>query len=221
MTVARAMITLSTMASSILDSNVFIHEYRAPFGFPGSSCFRKLQFFSTLCLHLNRRLSPSIENCTGQFIKARATGKKEKIMKHQSSKLTWVLVAASLLVAGTATARQDRDSRDGPPSHHGGPDAETRVAHMTRQLDLSDEQSAELLLVMQATDAEREVLRQEFRKQAEPELCALQLSTEREISNILTEEQQATLEDMKQERGGRSGNRNSRGAGKMDCSAYE
>jgi Spy/CpxP family protein refolding chaperone len=142
-------------------------------------------------------------------------------MKHIASKSTLVLVTATLLIAGSAFAQQERGGRDVRGGSHGPHDAETRVAHMSRQLDLSDEQSVQLLLVMQAAEEEREALHESIMEQIEPELCELQVSTEAEIRSILTEDQQAEMDAMKQERGENRGARPSRGMGNLDCSTYE
>lgn len=146
-------------------------------------------------------------------------------MKRKIFNSSLILVATTLLIAGNTFAQHERGGRDahggGYGGSHGPHDAETRVAHMSRQLDLSDEQSVQLLLVMQAAEEEREALRERIIEQMEPELCALQLDTESEISNILTEDQQAEMEAMRQERDGKQRGRPARGMGKLDCSAYQ
>ncbi len=112
-------------------------------------------------------------------------------MVHLFSKLLLVLLAVTLLPATNLQAQPDRAGQHGPP------DAETRVAHLTRALDLTDQQSAELLEVFQAVDEEREALRQQARLQMKPQICELQLATEAEVSRILDEKQAAKLEDIK------------------------
>jgi len=142
-------------------------------------------------------------------------------MKYKTFKSTLVLVTAALLISGSAFAQHERGGKDDRLQHRGPHDAESRVAHMTHQLDLSDEQSAQLLLVMQEADVEREALHQQIIEQMEPELCGLQLSTEADIRNILTEDQLASMQEMKQERERRRDGRSGRGMGNLDCSAYE
>jgi Spy/CpxP family protein refolding chaperone len=96
---------------------------------------------------------------------------------------------ALLLAAGTAHAGD-------PGDHHGrhGPDLEKRVAHMAVELDLSDEQSQQLLAVLQASAAEREALQAKIDEQFKPEMCALHLATKEQVLEILTAEQAAEME---------------------------
>jgi hypothetical protein len=128
------------------------------------------------------------------------------------SKLPLVILAVALLPVTYLQAQPDQTR------HHGPPGAETRVAHLTRALDLSDEQSARLLEVFQAVDEERQALRQQAMLQMKPQICELQLATKAEISQILDDEQMAKLEDIKavkkpgRERDGR------RGFHDLDCS---
>ena len=140
-------------------------------------------------------------------------------MSALSNRFLLALLAAFILVSVNASAGQDRERNGDRPERHGPPDAEMRVAKMTQQLDLSDEQSADLLVVMQGLDIERNALREEMQAQMEPELCRLQISTEREIATILTAEQLIQLEEKKGQRDGKR--RGRRGMENLDCSAYE
>jgi Spy/CpxP family protein refolding chaperone len=142
-------------------------------------------------------------------------------MKHKILKSTLALTVATLLIAGSAIAQQERNGRDGHGKHQGRHDAETRVAHMTRELDLTDEQSAQLLLVMQAADVEREALHQKIMEQMAPELCDLQLSTEADIASILTPDQLADLEARKEGRDEKPGKKHRGRFSELDCTAYE
>lgn len=131
------------------------------------------------------------------------------------------VTAALLMVASTATAQQERGPRGDREGHRGPPDAETRVAKMTRMLDLSDEQSAQLLVIMQDVDQERQILHDKTMELMAPEICDLQLRTESEIAGILTEEQWALMEEKKAARAEKGKRRGHRGMDDLDCSAYE
>lgn len=96
-----------------------------------------------------------------------------------------------LLVAGSVLA----GSRDRPPHDPFEFDSERRVERMTEELGLSAEQSEQLLAVFEASDTEREALRQRIDEQFKPEICALHLATTEQVREILTEEQQAEFED--------------------------
>jgi len=140
-------------------------------------------------------------------------------MKIMSNRSLVALAAALLLVAATAAARQDGPPRGDRGGHRGPPDAEMLVARMTEALDLSDEQSAQLLVVMQEVDQERNALHERMMELMKPEVCDLQLRTDSEISSILTPEQLALFEEKKEARGEKGWGR--RGMGKLDCSEFE
>jgi hypothetical protein len=105
--------------------------------------------------------------------------------------------------------------------HRGQPGAEMRVAHLTRALNLSDQQSADLLEVFQAVDEERKALRQQAAQQIKPQICELQQATKDEISRILDEEQLAKLEEIKSGREQKREGRGGRGMRDVDCSDVE
>lgn len=134
-------------------------------------------------------------------------------MVHSLRKLLFVFPAITLLAASHLQAQPDQ------AFHHGPPDAEMRVAHLTRALDLSNEQSVELLEVFQAVDEERQALRRQVLLQIKPQLCELQLATEAEISRILDEDQLAELEDIKARHENTRGGR--RRTHDLDCSDFE
>ncbi len=133
-------------------------------------------------------------------------------MNQPVTTLLAITLAVALFGASQLQAQPDQARNQGPP------DAETRVAHLTRALDLSDEQSAELLEVFQAVDEEREALRQQARLQMKPQICELQLATEAEISRILDEEQMARLEDIKAGQKPARARGGQRGMHELDCS---
>ncbi len=112
-------------------------------------------------------------------------------MIHILNKPLFIFLAIALLPATSLQAQPDQNR------YQGRPDAEMRVARLSRALDLSDEQSLQLLEVFQAVDAERQALRRQARLQMKPQICALQLTTVAKISHILDEEQMTRLEDFR------------------------
>jgi hypothetical protein len=151
---------------------------------------------------------------------------KEKLMNALSIKTLFIITVTTLLFTAGAAAQNgqgnggDRTREFDRGAQHGPADAETRVAHMTRMLDLSDEQSAELLEIMQAVDRERMALHEQAFQELEPEICTLQLNIAAEIKNILTDDQLALLEAKKSEREKDRFGKSWRGM-QLDCSAYE
>ena len=138
-------------------------------------------------------------------------------MNALSIKTLFIITAATLLFASAAAAQNSQGDRR---AHHGAADAEARVAHMTQLLDLSDDQSAELLEILQAVDQERMALHEQAFQAVEPEICALQLHVAEEIRTILTEDQLAVIEARKSERENDRFGKSWRGM-HLDCSAYE
>lgn len=134
-------------------------------------------------------------------------------MIHSCSKSLFVFLAIALWPVSSLQAQPDK------ARHHGPPDAEMRIAHLTRALDLSDEQSAELLEVFQAVDEERQALRQQAMQQMKPKICELQLATEAEINRILDDEQLAGLEEIKADKKSQHSRGGWRGTHDLDCSS--
>ena len=136
-------------------------------------------------------------------------------MKYPITTLLATTLAFTLFAAGQLQARPDM------ARHHGRPDAEMRVAHMSSALGLSDEQSAQLLELFQSVDEERRALHAQTMEQMKPQICELQLATRAKLEVILDEEQLAQLEEMKASRESDNDRRKWRGMHDLDCSAFE
>ena len=141
-------------------------------------------------------------------------------MKYMNRKLLVLALLVVLLPASLLQAQNNQNWQNGPP------DAETRVARLTAALDLSDEQSVELLAFFQALDQERLALHEQMVQEMAPQICALRADSEAELARVLSPEQLVWLEEMKadrqQGRQGRQGNRRNRpdwqGIPNIDCS---
>lgn len=127
------------------------------------------------------------------------------------------LMLAGVLAAASALAGQPK-SEGG--FHHGRHSAENHAARLAESLDLSDEQAAEVLIVLEAAEEERRGLHQRLMEQIEPELCAQREATHAEILAVLTPEQAAEFEEMIAEHRNRSwGQRPRGGFMDVDCDA--
>lgn len=142
-------------------------------------------------------------------------------MKLKSFATTSIIVSGLLLAASTYAWNPDRPGDPGDPGeHHGPPTPERQLARLADRLQLTDEQSAQLLQVLQASEADRQELHDRIMAQMGPELCAVQSTTEANIMAILTPEQAEEFAQLQEERQARFNNR--RGGGPFgDCSAYE
>jgi Spy/CpxP family protein refolding chaperone len=151
----------------------------------------------------------------------RHTTVKETIMKGPFFTYPAILSLSAVLFAASAMAEPPRGSGPGGEWRNGPPGAEQQLSRLDQALDLSDAQSAELLAVLQAADAERQALHQRVMAEFRPEICALMQDTDADILAVLTPEQAATYQQMKEERrqrhgGGQDGGWGHR-FGELDC----
>jgi Spy/CpxP family protein refolding chaperone len=141
----------------------------------------------------------------------------EKDMNRKQLSLAAMLILAALLTTGTALAQAQRaDPSRSPdrPWHHEPRGAEQQLAHLDHALDLTDEQSLQLLEVLQLAETEREALHARAMESFQPEICALRQNTEADIFAILTPEQAENFQQLQQERAAR---RESRHGYMPDC----
>ena len=130
----------------------------------------------------------------------------------------FALASAALLLAAIAQA--------GPPDDHGGwrhgpPGAEMQLAKLDRELNLSDEQSVQLLEILQAAEVERAELHARVMEQMRPEVCALMQGTEAEILAILTPEQAVEFAELKADRQDRFARHRKHDFAMPDCDASD
>lgn len=130
------------------------------------------------------------------------------------------LAIASLLTSAGAfaePARGDRDWQKGPPR------AEEKLAHFSRALSLSDEQSAEMLAIFQEQNKNQMVLHKQTMAIMGAEICAQRAQTEEAMLSILDAEQTELFLQMKEDRlamgEGRMRSRNGRSG--MDCDDFD
>lgn len=109
-------------------------------------------------------------------------------MKFPDLKKVSLLVVPLMMVCATASA--DRDALHSGGKGWGPPDPQHHVARLTEELGLNEDQSAELLEILTAAEAEREALR----AQHEQDMCALHNGVEEQIRGVLTPDQQAELD---------------------------
>jgi Spy/CpxP family protein refolding chaperone len=121
-------------------------------------------------------------------------------MMKRIPKISLILATASLLTAGGALA--------GPPDHDGSwrmgpPGPEQRLARLAQNLDLSPEQSQQMLQLLQDAEADHQAVRARFFEEAGPELCAIRQNTEADILDLLTPEQAQLFQLRKEQTEGR------------------
>ena len=126
-----------------------------------------------------------------------------------------ILAVVSLLAAGSAFAEKQHGGRDwqkGPPS------VEERLARISAALDLSDEQSLEMLAILQEQEENKAALHEQMMEMMGPEICAQKAQTEEDILGILTAEQTELYLQIREDRQGQSRKKGRGGNAELDCS---
>jgi hypothetical protein len=139
-----------------------------------------------------------------------------------------ILAVASLLAAGGAFAQQmqqhQTQSNGGRDWHKGPPSVEEKLARISAALDLSDEQSAEMLATLQLQERIKSERHDRIMALMGDEICAERNRIEAEILAILDTEQAELFLQMKEDRQQLRTNHRNRarnGDEALDCSGYE
>jgi Spy/CpxP family protein refolding chaperone len=137
-------------------------------------------------------------------------------MNTRLSKTISVLAVASLLTAGSVVAQNHKDDNDWqkrPPS------TEEKLARISTALGLSDEQSVQMLVVLQQQTENRAALHEQKMELLGPEICAQRAETEDAILAILTAEQTELFLQIKEDRQNHPDRKGHAGKrpGELDC----
>ena len=138
-------------------------------------------------------------------------------MKTCPSKMVLILTIASLLSTGSAVAQDQNDDTDWqrrPPS------SEEKLVRISEALGLSDQQSLDMLVILQQQAENRAALHEEKMALLGPEICAQRAETEAAILAILSNEQVELYMQIKEDRRAEPGRKNHGGRkmGELDCS---
>jgi Spy/CpxP family protein refolding chaperone len=141
-------------------------------------------------------------------------------MNTHLSKTISIVVIVSLMTAGAAFAQNqkgDRDWQKGPPR------VEEKLARISAALDLSDQQSIDMLVILQEQEEKRTALHDQSMLLMGPEICAQRAEAEDAILAILTPEQVETFLQIREERQDKAKDRGHGRKGRrgLDCSDYE
>lgn len=138
-------------------------------------------------------------------------------MNTRLSKAISIAAVISLLAAGSVLAQEqkrDRDWQKGPPS------VEEKLARISDALNLSDEQSVAMLVILQRQAEQKADMHEQMMALMGPEICAQRAETEDAILAILNAEQTELFLQAKEERKlkAEQQNRSGRRRGELDCS---
>ena len=138
-------------------------------------------------------------------------------MNTRLSKMVSILTIASLLTAGSVLAQNrqsDNDWQKGPPT------AEEKLARISAALNLSGDQSQEMLRVLQDQGEKGAALHEQTMMIMGPEICAQRAENEEAILAILDADQTELFLQMKEQRradAANTRNRNAKRMGELDC----
>lgn len=139
-------------------------------------------------------------------------------MKIQLSRTSALLTMAALLMTASAFGGPPGDDgqyRMGPPG------AEERLARLSQQLQLTPEQSLQMLEILQTSEDQHDAIRERVMNEIQPEVCALMDQTREQIRAILTPEQVAAFDQLSADRRARQLQRDrSRRRITPDCESY-
>jgi len=138
-------------------------------------------------------------------------------MNTRLSKMVSILAIASLLTAGSVLAQNrqsDNDWQKGPPT------AEEKLARISAALNLSGDQSQEMLRVLQEQGEKGAALHEQTMMLMGPEICAQRAENEEAILAILDADQTELFLQRKEQRradAANTRNRNAKRMGELDC----
>ena len=133
--------------------------------------------------------------------------------------LVIAVTLAGLLATGYAAAQPSERDHGKHGKHRMPHGAEQQLARLDEALDLSDEQSAELLPILQNAESERRALHERMQEEFRPELCAMMGSTHSRILSVLTPEQAEHFDEIKSQRSERR--HQGRGRPNLDCEGLD
>ena len=138
-------------------------------------------------------------------------------MNHHFSKIITILAIISFLAAGSVLAQNKqgghRDWQKGPPS------VEEKLARISAALDLDEQQSREMLVVLQDQEADKATLHEQTMEIMGHEICAQKLAHEQAVLDILTPEQTELFLEMNEQRRTKAERKRGgdNGRQKLDC----
>ena len=139
-------------------------------------------------------------------------------MNTRLSKMVLILAVISLLSVGSTFAQNQKGDRE--DWQKGPPTAEEKLARISAALNLSGDQSQEMLRVLQEQGEKGAALHEQTMMIMGPEICAQRAENEEAILAILDADQTELFLQMKEQRradAANTRNRNAKRMGELDC----
>ena len=139
-------------------------------------------------------------------------------MNTRLSKMVSIFAIVSLLTAGSVLAQNQKGDRE--DWQNGPPTAEEKLARISTALNLSGDQSREMLRLLQDQEDKRAALHEQTMLLMGPEICAQRAANEEAMLAILDAEQTELFLQIKEQRQVNASNsrgRNAKRMGEMNC----
>lgn len=139
-------------------------------------------------------------------------------MNTRLSKTVSIFAIVSLLTAGSVLAQNQKGDRE--DWQNGPPTAEEKLARISAALNLSGNQSQEMLRLLQDQEENRVALHEQTMMLMGPEICAQRAENEEAMLAIMDAEQTELFLQIKEQRQANATNSRSRHAkrmGELDC----
>ena len=139
-------------------------------------------------------------------------------MNTRLSKMVSIFAIVSLLTAGSVLAQNQKGDRE--DWQNGPPTAEEKLAQISAALNLSGDQSQEMLRLLQDQEEKRAVLHEQTMMLLGPEICAQRAENEEAMLAILDAEQTELFLQIKEQRqanAAHSRSRHARRMGELNC----
>ena len=134
-------------------------------------------------------------------------------MNTRLSKLVSIIAMVSLLTAGSVLAQNQKGGRE--DWQNGTPTAEEKLAQISAALNLSGDQSREMLRLLQDQEEKRAALHEQTMMLLGPEICAQRVENEEAMLAILNAEQTELFLQIKEHRQANAANSRGRHARRM------
>lgn len=166
-------------------------------------------------LHIFFHIGSQNSDCTVKLYCRYHICQKEIQMRPQYARTLATITIAFLVSASSAVAQYQGGSHDWQRDR---PSVEDKLARISETLDLNDEQSVEMLRILQEHEQQRAALHEQAMAFIGPEVCALKATHEADILAILNEDQAELFLQVKEQRKEKAAHKSKRrGAGGFEC----
>jgi len=121
----------------------------------------------------------------------------------------FLIAAFAFAVLSLPALAQAPNSGESGGRHHGMPTVEERVQHLTKKLNLTDDQQTKVKSILENQQSEANSLRQDTslsQQDRRAKFMQIHQTTQQSIRDVLTDEQKAKFDQMQEQRQEKMGN---------------